>query len=263
VEDYVNRAIVNNSELTTSVMDMEEAVKKGAIALFEERYGDRVRMVSIADFSRELCGGTHTHRTGDVGLFKIISESSVAAGIRRIEALTGLGALAYLREKHRQLRQIGEIIKAGVEEVPERIEKILARLRYLERELSELKQKETVGNLDQVMSQIREVNGVPLLTAVVSADNPKELRELGDRVRDRLKSGIVVLGSESEDKALLLAMVSQDLASRFPAGKIVGEAIKKVGGRGGGSPHMAQAGGPDKANLKQALERVVQIIEDL
>ncbi len=260
IEDAVNNAVWKNMPVTTKEMDMEEAMRTGAMALFEERYGDRVRLVSISDFSAELCGGTHAHATGDIGLFKIISESSVAAGIRRIEALTGPGAMAYLKDRDRQLKQIAFLLKAGQEDLTVRVEKLLNNQKSLEKEIEQLKNRETAEGVDQILDKTREVKGVPLLAVQVAAEGPKELRELGDRIRDKMKSGVIVLGSESDGKAILLALVTPDLTSRYQAGKIVGELAKLVGGRGGGKPDIAQAGGPQKENLAKALEEVESLL---
>jgi len=260
IEDEVNSAIWHNIEVSTREMDMEEAMRTGAMALFEERYGDRVRLVSISDVSAELCGGTHAGRTGDIGLFKIISESSVAAGIRRIEALTGPGAMAYLKDRDRQLKEISTLLKAGQEDLPARIDKLLSRQRSLEKEIEQLKSKETAKGVEQILDKAREVKGVQLLATQVEAAGPKELRELGDRIRDKMKSGVIVLGSEADGKAILLALVTPDLTSRYQAGKIIGQVAKAVGGRGGGKPDIAQAGGPQKENLPKALEEVAELL---
>ncbi len=262
VEDEVNRAIWKNMTVGTTEMDMEEAAKTGAMALFEERYGDRVRMVSIADFSAELCGGTHTSTTGEIGLFKILSESSVAAGIRRIEALTGPGAMDYLRAGERALKQVASLVKAGPEDVVDKVEKLLARQRGLEREIADLKVQDAAKGIDGLLEQVREINGVPLLATEVSVSDHRQLRELGDRIRDRMKSGVMVLGAAVDGKAVLLAMVSPDLTARFHAGNIVGEAARKVGGKGGGKPAMAQAGGPDKEHIAEALEEVRRLLRE-
>ena len=262
IENEVNKAIVSNWTVSTEEMSMEEAIRTGAMALFEERYGDRVRLVSISDYSAELCGGTHSKATGDIGLFKIISESSVAAGIRRIEALTGTKAFLYLQEREEMIRHISDLLRTKPEDVVDRVERLLERQKNLEKELLQVRQSDVARGLDQIINQVEEINGVSVLAAEVEAANPKELRELGDRIRDRLTSGVVVLGSKSDGKAILLALVSDDLASRFHAGKIIGQVAKKVGGKGGGKPTMAQAGGPQKEHLPAALEEVGRLLRE-
>ena len=244
VEDLVNDLIRRNLPITTEVKDFDQAVAEGAMALFEERYGDQVRLVRMGDFSRELCGGTHTRQTGDIGIFKILSEGSIASGVRRIEALTGREALDHLHRQEDQLLALGELLKSGVEELPLRVEKLLAQQKELERTIARLnKTLMTGGGVESLLAKTREVQGVKVLVATAPTGEAKELRDLADSLRDRLGSGIVVLGGVQEEKVLLVTVVTKDLLSRFHAGKIVKRIARAVGGDGGGRPDMAQAGG--------------------
>ncbi|MEW6265404.1 MAG: alanine--tRNA ligase [Thermodesulfobacteriota bacterium] len=260
VEARVNEKVRANLAVSTTVMSYEDALNTGAVALFEERYGDTVRVIGVGDFSMELCGGTHAQRTGDIGLFLIAGEGSAAAGVRRIEALTGRGAVEAVQAEHRVLRQTAEKVKARPEELPERLEKVLARQKELEKELLRLRQKAAAGEIGEILDRTVDLAGVKLLAARVKADGPKALRELGDRLRDRLGSGVIVLGAEDNQKALLLAMVTSDLQDRFQAGRIIQALAPEVGGKGGGRPDLAQAGGPALEKLDQALAKVKGIL---
>ena len=260
VETLVNEKVRENLPVATSVMSMEEAMSTGAVALFEERYGDTVRVVSVGDFSMELCGGTHIQQSGDIGTFLILSEASAAAGVRRLEALTGRGAIEALQAERQALRDAAATLKTSPQDVPARLAKVMTKQKELERDLEQTRQKASLGKSDQVLDQVRDLNGVSLLAAKVSADNPKVLREMGDRLKDKLKSGVVALGAESNGKALLLVIVTPDLQDRFQAGNIVKAMAQAVGGGGGGRPDMAQAGGPKPENLDQALAKVREIV---
>jgi len=260
IESRVNQQVRANLPVETTVMSMEEALQTGAVALFEERYGETVRVVGIGDFSMELCGGTHVSRTGDIGTFLIASEASAAAGVRRIEALTGRGAIEAVQRDRDLLGQIAEKIKSSPPEIPERLERLLTRQKELERELERQKQKAAAGQTQDVLTQVEQVAGINLLAARVAADNPKVLREMGDQLKDRLKSGIIALGAESNGKALLLVIVTEDWQKKFPAGRIIKAMAAEVGGGGGGRPDMAQAGGPKPENLDRALAKVREII---
>ncbi len=262
VEDLVNEGIRKDDPVTTVETDMEQAVESGAMALFEERYGDRVRMVTVGEASVELCGGTHVRRTGEIGFFKILSESSVAAGVRRIEAVTGSDALLVVRRMEHDLREAASLVKARPEELKSRIEKLLANQKKLEKDLHAARMGGAVDVLGEVLQQVKKVNGIPVVGAQVELSDPKELRDLGDRVRDRLKSGVAVLGAVSDGKAILLALVTKDLTDRLHAGKIIGKVVAKVGGKGGGRPDMAQAGGPQGERLAEALDGVYTAVEE-
>jgi alanyl-tRNA synthetase len=261
VEDLVNEQIRQNLPVDTRIMDYEEAKATGAIALFEERYGDRVRLVQLGDFSQELCGGTHTTRTGDLGLFKILSEGSVAAGVRRVEAVTGKEALITVHQEEERLKAIGELLKSGSEDLVPRIEKLLAQQKELERTIARLnKSLLTGGGLEQILKRTRVMNGTKILSCLVPTTEAKELRELADSLRDRLESGIVILGSVKEDKVLLVTVVSKDLTHKFQAGKIIKRLAKALGGDGGGRPDMAQAGGNRPDLLETTLAGVYEWI---
>jgi alanyl-tRNA synthetase len=260
IESLVNDRIRQNIPLGIEEMDAEDAFKTGATALFEEKYGDRVRLVSIGDFSKELCGGTHTKRTGDIGFFKIVSEGSVAAGVRRIEALTGRAALAYTQEAFHTLRALTETLKTKPEELAERLQKLVEHQKTLEKELAAIKAKAQTEASDRVLSEIRVVNGVSVLAQEVSVDTPAALRDLADRLKAKMKSGIMVLGSRTSDKALLVSLVTKEHLDRYHAGKIVKQVAAVVGGGGGGRPDMAQAGGSRPEKLPEALARVFDIV---
>ncbi len=260
IEELVNERIRQNTSLEIEEMDSEDAFQAGATALFEEKYGDRVRVVTIKTYSKELCGGTHTNRTGDIGLFKIVSEASVAAGVRRIEALTGSVALAYAHEAFDTLHSLAGMLNTRAEELPNRLEKILAHQKGLEKELAAVKTVAVVEASDQLLSEVRVVDGVSVLAQEVSAENPAGLRDMADRLKAKMKSGIVVLGSRTGKKALIVAVVSKDLLERHHAGKILKQITAIVGGGAGGRPDMAQAGGKKPEKLPEALAAVYDVV---
>ncbi len=261
IEAMVNDRICENISSQTVEMAAEEAFQTGAMALFEEKYGDRVRVVSLADFSKELCGGTHVANTGDIGLFKIIAESSVASGIRRIEALTGKEAVTYTQKTAQILQETASLLKDAPEAVPHKVAKLISEQKSLEKELARLKTKLTSLSAADAETGMKTINGVQVLAKRVEADNPAALRDLADRFRDKLKSGIVVLGAAASQKAFLITLVSKDLVGRYHAGNLVKELAVVVGGSGGGRPDMAQAGGTQPENLEQALRLAYDIIE--
>ncbi|MES0445376.1 MAG: alanine--tRNA ligase, partial [Desulfobacterales bacterium] len=243
IETLVNERIRENIPVKIVEMDAEEAFKSDATALFEEKYGDRVRVISLGDFSKELCGGTHTDLTGNIGLFKIIDESSVASGVRRIEAVTGSAALAYTQKNSKVLQDTANLLREKSDAVPQRIEKILSLQKSLEKEVEQLKVKVASLSAGETEVEIKTINGIKVLARKVLVDNPAALRDLADRLRDKIKSGIVVLGSLAGSKVLLIAVVTKDLTDRFHAGNIINQVASIVGGSGGGRPDMAQAGG--------------------
>ncbi len=262
IERIVNERIQQNVPVDVAEMDAEEAFKSGATALFEEKYGDRVRVISLADFSRELCGGTHTRATGDIGLFKIISETSVAAGVRRMEAVTGKKAVEYIQENAKILREAAGIVKEKPEALVSRLEKLVFANRSLEKEIERLKAKMSTMSADSAAEEVKTVNGIKVVTRKVAVDKPAALRDLADKFKEKIGSGVVVLGSETgPDKVMLIAVVTKDLTDRFHAGKIVKAVAAEVGGSGGGRPDMAQAGGSDPSKLDAALEKVCTLIE--
>ena len=257
IEKLVTERILQNIDLTERLTDMDTAVSEGAMALFGEKYGDEVRMVSIGDYSRELCGGTHSHHTGDIGPFKIVSESSVAAGIRRIEALTGTGALEYIQQQEKTLKETAAVLRAAPQDLAVRLQKLLAHQKELEKEMERVKAQAMSRQFAPTGQDSREIDGIKVLSQKVSADNPKDLRVILDNLKDQIKSGVVVLGAESPDgKAMLICGVTKDLTDRFHAGEIIKTLSAMVGGTGGGRPDMAQGGGPNSKVLQEALESV-------
>ena len=263
IEALVNEEIRTNRTVETRLMGREEAVRSGATALFGEKYGDQVRVVSIGPGSVELCGGTHVGATGEIGSFKIVAESGVAAGIRRIEAVTGPEAFARFQRLEARLQGLADKLKTPIDEMEGRLDKLLARQKELEREVGQLTARLGLADLDRLLAEARKVAGVPVLAAALPLDSPKTLREVGDRVRDKMGSGIAVLGGVIQDKAALLVLVSKDLTGRYQAGKIVKEVAAIVGGSGGGRPDMAQAGGPLADKLPEAIAAVEGIVVGL
>ncbi len=225
-----------NVPVETVVLPLAEAMKTGATAVFDEKYGETVRVVGMGGFSRELCGGTHVARTGDIGFLKIVHESSVAAGVRRIEAVTGSGAVAYVRRLEDELRKTAGLLKIGLLETADRTEKLLRRERELEREIEALKGKLAAKDSGDLMGRVRQINGVAVLATVVEASDVKTLRDFGDKLRDRLRSGIILLGSRADGKAMLLCLVTKDLTDRYHAGKIIQAIAPLVGGRAAAGP---------------------------
>ena len=255
VETIANDMIRKNLPVTTEVCSLEEALKTGATAVFDEKYGATVRIVKMSEMSMELCGGTHVAHTGDIGLLKIVHELSIAAGVRRLEAVTGKEAVAHIQKAEEELKRTAGLFKAGHLEVYDRAEKLLKNVKDLEKEIEALKGKMAAKDSGDLMSQIKEIAGVKVLAAEVAISDAKTLRDFGDKLRDKLQSGIILLGSKADDKALLLCMVSKDLADKFHAGNIIKELAPIVGGKGGGRPDMAQAGGTEPANLGKAFAR--------
>ena len=260
IESLVNRRIRENMATSTQEMDADDAFKSGATALFEEKYGDRVRVVSLADFSKELCGGTHTDRTGDIGLFRIVSETSVSSGVRRIEAVTGEAAVAYTQKTARILQDTAHLLKEKVAAVPGRVQKMILGIKAFEKEVDHLKTKLAAEETDASRDTVQSINGVKMLVQKVSVDTPAALRNLADQFKDKIKSGIVVLGSTVDTKVMLIAVVTKDLTDRYHAGNIITQVAAVVGGRGGGRPDMAQAGGNQPQNLNQALEKAYEVV---
>jgi len=261
VERTVNEGVRANISLDTQVMGIDEAMATGAMALFEERYGDQVRLVRIPGVSKELCGGTHAGATGDIGFFKIVSESSVAAGVRRLEALTGGAAVEAVQALEAEANKAAAALKVSRPELAERVGRLMATLKEREREVQTLKGRLAGASSRDLMSEAVEAAGVKVLAVKVEVDNPKALRDLADTVRDKLGSGVAVLGAESGGKALLLALVTKDLAGRFHAGNLVKELAPMVGGGGGGRPDMAQAGGQKPEGLEAAMAAVPGLVE--
>ena len=261
VEDIVNRRVLAVHPVEAEVVSLAEARDKGATALFGEKYGEQVRMVSIGDFSLELCGGTHAPSTGSVGLFKIATQSSVGAGLRRVEAVTGLAALAHLRRQESLLAQSAEALRAAREDVPARIEALQRELREAQRRIESLQARGAGALADDLVSRATAIEDARVVAGRASNLSAEALRNLADVVLERLGSGVVVLGTESDGKALFVGEVSKDLTARgLHAGKIVGDVAKAAGGGGGGRPDFAQAGGREPAKLDEALEKVVGLV---
>jgi len=256
VEEIVNSFIMENDPVHAREMAVEEAMESGATALFGEKYGDRVRVVKVGEVSSELCGGTHVRAAGDIGSFKILSEAGIAAGVRRIEALTGMGALRYTQEMEEEKRQMASLMKAEGGDNVDRLQKLLARQREMQREIEALQGQLNAARSGDLLADVREVNGVKVLAVTVEVDDPKKLRELADTLKDRLGSGVVALGCEKDGKANLLVAVTKDLAGRIKAGDIVRQLAPVIGGSGGGKPELAQAGGSQPDKLAEALNKV-------
>jgi alanyl-tRNA synthetase len=260
IEDEANAYIRANAEVTTEEMRYDDAIKAGALAFFGDKYGDRVTVVRMGDFSTELCGGTHVQRTGDIGLLKIKNESGVAAGVRRLEAASGEAALELVRAHEALLREIGTLLRGPAEEATAKLEKLLAQQRELERRIGELQGKLAGGASRDVLADARRVDGITVLATRVEGLDDKGLRDMADRLRDRIKSGVVVLGAAQGERALLLAAVTKDLVGRYHAGNIIKHLAPLVGGGGGGRPDFAQAGGKDPARLDDALAAAYDLL---
>ncbi|MCF6458397.1 alanine--tRNA ligase [Pseudoalteromonas sp. MMG024] len=256
IEDMVNLEIRKNIDLNTELMAIDAAKDKGAMALFGEKYDDEVRVVSIGDFSIELCGGTHVKRTGDIGLFKIVSEGGIAAGVRRIEAVTGEGAVAYINKQAETLSAIAALVKGDGNNVLDKVSALVERAKGLEKEIAQLNDKLTSAAGASLLDAAVDVNGVKLLVANVEGTESKALRGMVDDLKNKLGSGIIALGVANGDKVSLIAGVTKDLTGQFKAGELVNHMASQVGGKGGGRPDMAQAGGSQPENLSSALESV-------
>lgn len=256
VEDLVNAQIRRNLPIETNIMDLEAAKAKGAMALFGEKYDERVRVLSMGDFSTELCGGTHASRTGDIGLFRIISESGTAAGVRRIEAVTGEGAIATVHADSDRLSEVAHLLKGDSNNLADKVRSVLERTRQLEKELQQLKEQAAAQESANLSSKAIDVNGVKLLVSELSGVEPKMLRTMVDDLKNQLGSTIIVLATVVEGKVSLIAGVSKDVTDRVKAGGLIGMVAQQVGGKGGGRPDMAQAGGTDAAALPAALASV-------
>jgi len=270
VENLVNRQVLENAEVTKEVMSMDAAKERGAMALFGEKYGDEVRVVSMgaltesgSEFSIELCGGTHVNRTGDIGLFKILQESGIAAGVRRIEAVTGNTALAQMQQNEDRLKEIANQVKTSPELVVDRVGQLSAANKQLEKELAQLKARLASSAGTDLASQAEEIKGVKILAAVVEGVDAKALRDTTDQLKNKLGSAVVVLGTVNDDKVSLVAGVTKDLTDRIKAGDVVNEVARKVGGKGGGRPDMAMAGGNSPGALPDAISSIKQYVTDL
>ncbi len=261
VEALVNAEILKNTAVSKQVMGIDEAMNAGAMALFGEKYGDRVRVVRMGEFSTELCGGTHVERTGDIGLFKFIGESGIAAGVRRVEAVTGQGALAIVSQQERLLKQLSEVVKTNADSLVEKVQQIMHSNRSLERELEQLKVKLASAAGSDIATEAINVGDVKLLAKSVTGFNAKTLRDTVDQLKNKLGSSVVLLASVEDGKVSLVAGVSKDLVARVKAGDLVNMVATQVGGKGGGRPDMAMAGGTDPDALPAALASVQAWLE--
>ena len=256
IEDLVNREIRRNVIVETQLMNYDAAIAHGAMALFGEKYGDEVRVIGMGEFSTELCGGTHASRSGDIGLFKIVSESGVAAGIRRIEAVTGPTALALTQSQHQQILEASALLKAPPQELQQKIAQTVENVKQLEKELERLKSRLAAAQGDDLLSQAITIGEIKVLAAILDGADVKTLRETVDKLKDKLKSCAIVLGSAADGRVTLIAGITPDLTSKVKAGELVNFVASQVGGKGGGRPDMAQAGGTEPAQLPAALESV-------
>ena len=261
VERIVNEQILRNTAVATDVLPLEQAIATGAMALFGEKYGDEVRVVSVPGFSRELCGGTHVSRTGDIGVCKIVYEGSISAGVRRIEAITGEGALRQYQESSGALRRIGEMVRAPEGEIVEHVERLLAAEHALVRQVEHLKTKLAQAAAGALEAQARSFNGVKVLAARIDGMDRQQMRSLADSLRNKLKTAVVVLASAEDGNVAIVSAVTKDLTAKVHAGKLVGVVAKAVGGKGGGRPDMAEGGGNDASGLDAALESVYRDLE--
>jgi alanyl-tRNA synthetase len=260
IEDLVNAKVLTSAPVLTEVLPIDEARKRGAVAMFGEKYGDVVRVLTMTKDSVELCGGTHARSLGEIGLFKLVTEQGLAAGVRRIEAATGLNALAYVRSIEGTLRGAARLVKSSPADLPDKIEKVMDRERQLERELADMKRKlamgggSAAGGLDEMLRGARDVPGGKALAVRAPVGDAATLREVAEKLRDKLGDSVVLVGAPGEDKAMLVLTVSKSLTGRYKAGDLIKGIAQAVGGSGGGRPDMAQAGGPDVAKLDEALE---------
>ncbi|MBI3668930.1 MAG: alanine--tRNA ligase, partial [Acidobacteria bacterium] len=269
IEQQVNEEILRNGEVQTDVTGLDDALASGALAFFGDKYPElNVRVVTIPDpaaprgfYSKELCGGTHVRRTGDIGVFKIVAEQSVAAGVRRIEAISGARALADYQRSLGILRQLAAALNVSEDELPAAIERLTQAGKQMEKQLDALKRKGALSKVDELMGQVRTVKDVRVLSAQVEDMDREAMRQLVDTLRQKLGSGVVVLGTAENGKVALISGVTRDLTSRLHAGKIVQAVAREVGGTGGGRPDLAEAGGKDTSALKMAIEGVYKLVE--
>ncbi len=261
IEKMVNDEIRKNSEVTTEIMALDEAKARGAAALFGEKYDDTVRVLGMGDgFSTELCGGTHAKRTGDIGLMKIVSESGIAAGVRRIEAVTGEAAMQWFGQSEKLLGELGGLVKAGRDSVLDKYRALNERNRALEKEIERLNAKLASAQSGELLSSVIEVNGIKLLATKIEGADAKSLRDMLDELKNKLGSGVVVLAAEDGEKVSLVAGVTKDLTDRVKAGDLIRNLAAQVGGKGGGRPDMAQGGGTDPAALPAAIASVEALV---
>ncbi|MDP8220835.1 MAG: DHHA1 domain-containing protein, partial [Candidatus Stygibacter frigidus] len=263
VETMINEKIRECMPVKKEVMNIEDAKKKGALALFGEKYGDIVRVVSIDEFSKELCGGTHLDFTGQIGYFKIMSESSIAAGIRRIEATTGDNAEKWINRIDDILSEAGRLLHSAPKDLNDKIAKLLDDNKQLQKTIESMEQRVAGNQLDDLVANAKEINGIKCVIGRIKIKSSKEMRPLGDQMRDKLKGGISILIADVDNKVSILVIVSANLTAKYQAGKIVNQVAAIVGGKGGGRPDMAQAGGRDVAKIDQALQKAREFIASI
>jgi alanyl-tRNA synthetase len=261
IEELVNQQILKGLPVTTKEQSLKEAQEEGVTGLFEEKYGETVRVVSMGDYSQELCGGTHVSNTGQIGLFKIVSEAGIASGTRRIEALTGINVYHYLNHMEEELDEVASLIKANRQNLRDRVKGLVEESKDKDREIRRLKDKLSANIADDILAQAQDINGVKLITHISSDLDMNGLRNLGDELKSRLGSGVVVLASTGGDKVSLVAMATKDVTEiGVHSGNIVKQVAQATGGSGGGRPEMAQAGGKDGSKLPEAMESVKEIL---
>ncbi|HVO93590.1 MAG TPA: alanine--tRNA ligase [Terriglobales bacterium] len=260
IETEVNQHIRENADVSIQELSYDEAIRQGALAFFGDKYGDRVRVVKMGDFSTELCGGTHVHASGEIGLFKLHSEGGVAAGVRRVEALTGEGALDLIHDYEQRLKEIGDLVRGSADDAVEKVQKLLDRQKELEKEIDKLRGQFEKDQIPALLAQKQSVNGAQVVISRVDGLDGKQLRDIADQLKDNLGSGVVVLASAGAGGVNLVATVSKDLTKRYQAGNIVKELAAMVGGGGGGRPDFAQAGGKDPTRIDAALKRAEELI---
>jgi alanyl-tRNA synthetase len=263
VERLMNQEILANRPVHTDVMDLDQALSTGAMALFGEKYGEHVRVVSIDIFSKELCGGTHVSRTGDIGICKIVYEGSISAGVRRIEAITGEEALRRFQSAQSQLAGVASLVRSSEGDLLEQLDKLVAKEKSLEHELQQLKTKMAQAGAGDLEKQAREIKGVRVLAARVDGFDRQQLRTLVDSLRNKWKSAVVVLGTAEDSNVAIIVGVTKDLTNKVHAGKLAGAVALAVGGKGGGRPDMAEAGGKDASALEGALAAVYASVEGM
>jgi alanyl-tRNA synthetase len=260
IESEVNEHIREDAGVSIQEVNYDEAIRHGALAFFGDKYGDRVRVVKIGDFSTELCGGTHVRASGEIGLFKLHFEGGIAAGVRRVEAFTGEGALDLIQTYEQRLKEIGDLIRAGADDAVDKIKKLLDRQKELEKEIEKLRSQFEKDQIPALLAKKQSINGINLLITQVESVDGKQLREIADQLTEKLGSGVVVLASAGDANVTLVASVTKELTKRYHAGNIIKELAGMVGGGGGGRPDFAQAGGKEPAKIDAALKRAEELI---
>jgi alanyl-tRNA synthetase len=261
IETAVNQHVRENAEVSIRELKYDEAIREGALAFFGDKYGDRVRVVKIGDFSTELCGGTHVRSSGEIGLFKLHFEGGVAAGVRRVEAFTGEGALALIHSYEDRLREIGALVRGTPEDAADKVRRLLDHQKELEKEIEKLRGQFEQDQVRELLAKQRAVDGAKVLISQVDNLDAKQLREIADRLKEKLGSGIVVLASAGAGNVNLVATVTKDLTKRYHAGNIIKELAAMLGGGGGGRPEFAQAGGKHAGKISEALRRAEELVQ--